>query len=128
MLLLTVTNIVTLSPVSRLPAAVLGRIKSRLTFTNPARQEAGKRGFYTGNIPRQIRGYRLNDGRDRLVIPRGVTAQLVGILRGAGVEFKLEDRRRVLPEVDFSFLGEIHDLWPRGTSEARGIWRIGKEV
>ena len=89
---------------------VCDQITQRLTFPNPAYQEAEKRGFYTGNIPRQIRGYRLNDGRDRLVIPRGFMAQLVGILRGASVQYRLEDRRRTLPEVDFTFHGQLRDF------------------
>ena len=37
-----------LYPLSHLPGAVVDRIKARLTFPNPAHQEAEKRGFYTG--------------------------------------------------------------------------------
>ena len=95
---------------SHLPASVVGQIQDRLTFLNPAHQGAERRGFYTGNISRQIRGYRLNDGRDRLVIPRGFTAQPVAILRGAGVQYRLGDRRRALPEVEFQFLGDLRDF------------------
>ena len=91
---------------SHLPAGVVGQIQDRLTFLNPAHQEAERRGFYTGNISRQIRGYRLNDGRDRLVIPRGFTAQLVAILRGAGIPVSPRgDQRLTLPPVDFTFTG-----------------------
>jgi superfamily II DNA or RNA helicase len=105
MLLLTVTNIVTLDPVSLLPASVLVRIKSRLTFPNPAHIEAQRRGFSTWNIPKQIQGYRVQ--ADALIIPRGFTRQLMGILRDAAVHYRIEDRRRTLPEVDFQFLGEL---------------------
>ena len=108
MLLLTVTNIVTLFPVSRLPAAVLGRTKSRLTFPNPAYQEAERRGYWTGNIPKEIIGYQV-DG-DRLIIPRGFTRQLIGMLGGAGVQYRVEDRRRTLAPVDFTFRGELLDF------------------
>jgi hypothetical protein len=75
-----------------LPGAVADRIKARLTFANPAYQEAEKRGFSTWNIPQQIQGYRVE--ADALIIPRGFTRQLVGILKGAGVQFKFGDRRR----------------------------------
>lgn len=96
-----------LYPLSRLPGAVADRVKDRLTFPNPAHQEAEKRGFYTGNIPREIKGYRIEG--DRLVIPRGFTRQLIGILKNAGVQYRIEDRRRTLPEVEFQFLGELRD-------------------
>jgi superfamily II DNA or RNA helicase len=107
MLLLTVTNIVTLAPVSRVPAAVLGRIKSSLTFPNPAWLDTQRRGFSAWNIPKEITGW--GQGDDALIIPRGFTRQLVGILRGAGVQYRLKDRRRVLSEVGFQFLGELRD-------------------
>ena len=97
-----------LYPLSRLPGGVVDRIKARLTFPNPAYQEAEKRGFYTGNIPRVIRGWRQE--ADRLTVPRGFTAQLVGILRGAGVQYHLDDRRRTLAPVAFTFHGQLEDL------------------
>ena len=83
-----------LYPLSRLLGAVADRVKDRLTFANPAYQEAERRGFYTGNIPREIRGWRQE--ADRLTVPRGFTAQLVGILRGGGVQYRIDDRRRTL--------------------------------
>jgi len=45
-------------------------------------QEAEKRGYWTGNIPKKIRGWRQE--ADRLTVPRGFARQLVAILRGAG--------------------------------------------
>jgi superfamily II DNA or RNA helicase len=91
-----------------LPGAVADRVKARLTFANPAYLEAEKRGYWTGNIPKEIRGWRQE--ADRLTVPRGFTAQLVGILRGAAVQYCIEDRRRTLPPVDFTFLGELLDF------------------
>jgi len=105
---LLIDNLVHLRPASRLSASILNQIKRRLTFSNPAHAEAERRGFYTGNIPREIKGYRMDGGA--LIIPRGFTRQLAGILRGAGVQYRIEDRRRVLPEVDFNFQGELHDF------------------
>jgi len=92
----------------RFPDRWLHQIRDRLTFANPAYQEAEKRGFYTGNIPQQIQGYRVEV--DALIIPRGFTRQLVAILRGAGVQYHLDDRRRTLPTVDFTFRGELLDF------------------
>jgi superfamily II DNA or RNA helicase len=105
---LTINNFARLGPVEQIPGFLLKQIKGRLTFGNPAYLEAEKRGFSAWNIEPEIQVYQVEG--DRLIIPRGFTRQLVGILRGAGVEFKLDDQRRVLPEVDFQFLGELRDF------------------
>ena len=108
MVTLTINNQAQLYLVSKIPGAVLNRIKARLTFPNPAHQEAEKRGFYTGNIPREICGWRQE--ADRLTVPRGFTAQLVGILRDAAVRYRIEDKRRTLAPVAFTFHGQLEDL------------------
>lgn len=97
-----------LSPLSEIPGQVAAQIRDRLTFPNPAHLEAEKRGFYTGNIAQEIRGYQV-DG-DRLIIPRGFTRQLIGMLGGAGVQYRVEDRRRTLASVDFTFHGQLEDF------------------
>lgn len=93
---------------SEFPAQVGRQIKDRLTFPNPAFQEAEKRGFSTWNIPQEIQGFQVEG--DRLIIPRGVTRQLVGIMQGAGLRYQIEDQRRTLAEVDFNFLGNLKDF------------------
>jgi hypothetical protein len=123
MLLLTVTNIVGLGPVSRLPASVLVRIKSRLTFPNPAHLEAQRRGFSTWNIPQQIQGYRVE--ADVLIIPRGFIRELVGILRDAAVQYRIEDRRLTLPPVDFQFQGQLLDFQEVAVSAMAGTTAYG---
>lgn len=122
-----------LGPVSRLPGPVLNQLKARLTFPNPAYLEAERQGRYTGHITREVRGYRVE--ADALVIPRGFVRQVVEILKRAGVQYRIDDRRRTLAPVDFTFRGELHDFQV-GAVEAMaardfggaGIWRIGKEV
>jgi hypothetical protein len=91
-----------------LPGPVAVRVKGRLTFGNPAYLEAERRWFYTGNIPREIRGYR-REG-DALVIPRGFTRQVLGILKLTGLPYRIEDRRRTLAPVDFQFQGKLRDF------------------
>ncbi len=97
-----------LYPLSRLPGGVADRVKARLSFPNPAHQEAERRGYWTGNIPKEIIGYQV-DG-DRLIIPRGFTRQLIEILKNGDVQYHLEDRGRTLPTVDFTFRGELLDF------------------
>ena len=109
MIRLTVTNHLAVEPVERIPRSLLEQIRTRLTFPNPAFLEAEKRGFWTGNLEREIKGCQV-EGENTLVIPRGVTRQLVGILQRGGVQYRIEDRRRTLPEVDFSFEGDLYDF------------------
>jgi superfamily II DNA or RNA helicase len=108
MVTVKVDNQVHLYPASELSLGVLARIKDRLSFPNPAYLGAQKRGFSTWNIPQQIQGYR--GEADALIIPRGFVRQLMGILRAAAVQYRIEDRRRTLALVDFTFLGELLDF------------------
>lgn len=108
MVTLTIDSQAHLYPASDLPGSVLNRIKDRLTFPNPAHQEAAKRGFSTWNIPQQIQGYQ--DESDALIIPRGFVRQLIGALHRAGVHYQVDDRRRTLALVDFTFQGQLHDF------------------
>ena len=91
-----------------LPGSVRSQICDRLSFPNPAFLEAERRGFWTGNTPRVIKGYQRNG--DTLTIPRGFARQLVGILKQHGVAYQVEDRRRTLAPVDFAFLGQLRDF------------------
>jgi hypothetical protein len=90
-----------LGPLSEIPGQVATQIRDRLSFPNPAHQEAQRRGFSTWNIPQQIQGYRVE--ADALIIPRGFTRQLVGILRGAVVWYRINDKRRTLAQVYFTY-------------------------
>jgi len=108
MITLKIDNQAHLYPLNQIPAHLVSQIKARLSFQNPAFLEAQKRGFSTWSIPKEIRGYRLED--DRLIAPRGFTRELAGILQRAGVQYRIEDRRRVLPEADFTFHGDLKDF------------------
>jgi superfamily II DNA or RNA helicase len=105
---LTIDSQTQLWPINQVPDSVLVEILSRLTFNNPQYLENEHRGFSNWDIPQEIKGYRVEG--DALVIPRGFTRQLVEILRGAGVRYQVEDHRRTLPEVDFTFKGKLHDF------------------
>jgi superfamily II DNA or RNA helicase len=105
---LKIDNLARLGPLSQIPRPLAAQIKGRLTFANPAFLDAEKRGFYTGNIPQEIKSYEV-DG-DRLIIPRGFTRQLLGIIRGTGLAYRVKDRRRTMDPVDFDFRGELRDF------------------
>ncbi|MFP3869236.1 MAG: DEAD/DEAH box helicase [Desulfobacteraceae bacterium] len=107
MLTITVDNRISLE-VNQLPGFVVERIKERLTFDNPQWLENEKRGFSNWDTPQVFRYWR-QEG-DRLIMPRGLARQAIGILRGAGIPYQIDDRRRVLPEVDFTFTGQLKDF------------------
>lgn len=91
-----------------LPRQAGDTIRDRLSFPNPAYLEAEKAGRYTGNLPREIRCW--EETPAGLVVPRGFGRQLVGILKYHQVRFQIDDRRRTLAPVDFSFKGELRDF------------------
>lgn len=104
------TTILIVSNVARLkgaPSWFVGRLRDRLTFANPLWVENDRRGFSTWNVPREL-CFMQTDG-DRLLVPRGFTRQVVQMLRVFGVQFRIEDKRRTFPQVDFNFRGELRD-------------------
>jgi len=103
---------------SDLPAEVLEQVLGRLTFPNPNYLEAEKRRFYTGNIPPLIKGYEIAHGQ--VFVPRGSTRQLMMILRKAGISYQVNDQRRSLAKVDFTFTGELYDFQEQAVSAVMG--------
>jgi superfamily II DNA or RNA helicase len=104
-MIIEITNQTRLFPLSALPGNVAARIRDRLTFPNPQWEENEKRNFSNWQTPAEIKGYRM-DG-DALVIPRGATRQVLQIIKAAGLPYRLEDHRRTLPGVDFTFHGQL---------------------
>ena len=93
---------------TQIPDPLIAEIRDRLTFTNPAYTEAEKMNRWTGNLDRELKFYRAKNGG--LQIPRGFTGHLISMAKRAGIPFQIEDRRRILPEVDFQFAGELRDF------------------
>ena len=104
------TIILTVTSVAELTGAAgwLEReLRDRLTFANPLWVENDRRGFSNWNIPREL--CYLETAGDRLIVPRGFTRQLCEMLRACKVQFRIEDRRQVLPPVHFAFTGTLRD-------------------
>jgi superfamily II DNA or RNA helicase len=104
---ITVSNCTSFS-VGYLPTGMLEQVMAILTFQNPTFAENEKRGYSNWNIPQLIRCYEFTG--DQLTVPRGFTKQLLMTFRKAGISCQVKDRRRVLPEVDFTFKGNLHDF------------------
>jgi superfamily II DNA or RNA helicase len=80
-------------------------VKERLTFPNPKWLENDKRGYWNGDTPRHLKYYEQAD--NGLIIPRGFIRHLIGVAKAQGIRYHLEDRRRTLREVDFTFHGKL---------------------
>ncbi|MBW2109396.1 MAG: DEAD/DEAH box helicase family protein [Deltaproteobacteria bacterium] len=87
------------------PTSFERELTSRLTFRNPAYEEAERMGRWLGDLDEYLRCYQ--NTRNGLIIPRGYARQLIGLCRRHGVRYHLEDQRRILPEVDFAFQGQL---------------------
>jgi len=87
------------------PAEFLSTVKERLTFPNPKWLENNKRGYWNGETPKQLKCY--EQAENGLIIPRGFIRHLIGIAKDQSIKYRLEDQRRTLPEVDFTFHGRL---------------------
>jgi superfamily II DNA or RNA helicase len=77
-----------------------------LEFPNPKWVENERMGRWNRGVPRTLKFYD-KVGADGLWIPRGYLRQLILLCRRMGIDHALEDRRRLLPPVDFTFRGEL---------------------
>jgi len=107
-LVLKVDHRAVLSPVHAVPENVLSTIYSRLSMPNPEYEKNEHLGKSNWNTPHKIYGYSLN--ADSLIMPRGFLRQFTGIMRDARISYRTDDKRRVLPAVNFTFLGELRDF------------------
>ena len=80
-------------------------ICDRLTFQNPVWLENEKMGRWNGKTPEDLHFYR--ETKSSLIVPRGFIRQLIGLCRHYDISFNIEDQRHVLPEVNFTFHGQL---------------------
>jgi superfamily II DNA or RNA helicase len=80
-----------------------------LQFPNPKYIENQRMGRWNGGVPRLLRFYD-KVGEDGLWIPRGFMRQLIVACRDRNLTYHIDDRRRSLPQVDFTFTGRLKDF------------------
>jgi superfamily II DNA or RNA helicase len=88
-----------------LPAAVVAALKRLATFANPVFHEKQRLRFPTFDTPRFIFAGELHP--DRLVLPRGVIDEAVGLVESAGGTVAIQDARAVAPRIRWGFQGEL---------------------
>lgn len=88
------------------PEPIKDQIMVELTLENPKWLENLKMGRTNYKVSRHLKFYstRTNGG---LILPRGYGGRLARICAGHGETVEYEDARRSLPEVEFTFCGEL---------------------
>ena len=90
---------------TEIPSDFCRELRARLTIENPKWVENEKMGRWQGETSRYLQYYR--ETGNGLTIPRGFTGQLISMAKRAGLSYQIEDRRRTLQEVDFTFAGKL---------------------
>ncbi len=88
------------------PAELLQELTRKLEFPNPKWLDNERMGRWNRGVPRVLKFYR-KAGPAGLRIPRGYLRQLILACRRMDIEHRIEDRRRRLPPVEFTFHGEL---------------------
>jgi superfamily II DNA or RNA helicase len=88
------------------PPDLRGALMEKLEFPNPKWLENERMGRWNRGLPRVLKFYD-KVGPDGLWIPRGYLRQLILLCRRSGVDYRIDDRRRSLPPVDFTFRGQL---------------------
>lgn len=112
---LTVTNKIM---AQGMPEKFKAIVKERLTFSDPKWLENDKRGYWNGKTPKQIKCYEQTD--NGLFIPRGYIRHLISLAKTRGIQYRLQDHRRTLPEVDFSFYGKLKSFQKAAVKDILG--------
>jgi superfamily II DNA or RNA helicase len=89
-----------------LPPALREALVAQLEIDNPQYIEASRLGRWTRGMPRVLKFYR-RLGTDALVVPRGFIRQAVDLCRIQRIGYRIEDKRRCLAPVAFSFTGRL---------------------
>jgi superfamily II DNA or RNA helicase len=88
------------------PPELRQALVEKLEFPNPKWLENERMGRWNRGTPRVLKFYE-KAGADGLRIPRGCLRQVLMTCRRMGIAYELDDRRRSLPAVDFTFRGEL---------------------
>jgi superfamily II DNA or RNA helicase len=88
------------------PPQLMQRLMETLEFVNPKWLENERMGRWNRGTPQSLKFYD-KVGRSGLWIPRGYIRHLINACRRRGIEFRLDDQRRRLAPVKFTFNGRL---------------------
>ncbi len=117
------------------PAEVLTRkIRSTFTIENPAWLDNQKMNRWNNQTDRYLTYYESHNGT--LSVPRGALGLILWFCKELNIRYELEDNRRILPQVDFTFNGilkgyqvqAVNDLLSRDSGVLQAPTGSGKTV
>ncbi|BBO80338.1 hypothetical protein DSCO28_09040 [Desulfosarcina ovata subsp. sediminis] len=88
--------------INAVPPMLLETLTKRFQILNPKWLENERMGRWNRGTKKTLRFYR-RYGKSGIRIPRGYARQLILLLKREGLPFRIDDRRRSLPAVDFDF-------------------------
>jgi superfamily II DNA or RNA helicase len=88
-----------------IPETIKSELIGNLTIPNPKWLENARMGRWNRNVPKLLRFF--HRYKETLWIPRGYLRQLIMMCRQNNISYQIEDLRRKLPSVLFSFQGEL---------------------
>jgi superfamily II DNA or RNA helicase len=88
------------------PPQLMTLLVEKLEFVNPKWLENDRMGRWNRGTPQTLKFYD-TVGRNGIWIPRGYIRPLINTCRRLGIAFRINDQRRRLKPVDFSFSGRL---------------------
>ena len=88
------------------PPQLMARLAEKLEFVNPKWLENERMGRWNRGTPQSLKFYD-KVGRNGLWIPRGYIRHLINTCRRLGIDFRIDDQRRRLEPINFSFKGRL---------------------
>jgi len=91
---------------ANVPPQLMSHLVEKLEFVNPKWLENDRMGRWNRGTPQSLKFYD-KVGQNGLWIPRGYIRHLVNSCRRLGVAFRIDDQRRRLEPIDFTFNGRL---------------------
>lgn len=91
------------------PPELMEILIEKLQFLNPKWLENERMGRWNRGTPRVLKFYD-KVGPNGLWIPRGYIRHLINMCRRQGVKFRIDDQRRKVKAVNFTFNGQLKDF------------------
>lgn len=97
------------------PVTLVLKIHDTFSLENPAWLENKRMKRWQGRTPYMLTFYKKQ--RDGLSLPRGTLGLIIYFCKEMGIPYQLDDRRRTLPSVEFSFRGSLKGYQQRAVRE-----------
>jgi superfamily II DNA or RNA helicase len=102
--------------INHAPVKLLETLVDRFQMLNPKWIENERMGRWNRGTKKILRFYR-RFGKNGIVIPRGYARQLIFLLKRENLSYHLDDQRRLMPEVNFSFNGGLKTFQSTAVAE-----------